>query len=106
MSTPQPTLAPAPRAVTVDELCEHLTRLGRGDNALLCEFARAFFAKAPRHLLEERGADQLAAMTLGAWEFLRRVRPDQVNAQVVNPEEEGWNAGVTVVRAEVGDRPF
>jgi glutamate dehydrogenase len=106
MSTPQPTLAPAPRAVTVDELCEHLTRLGRADNALLCEFARAFFAKAPRHLLEERGADQLAAMTLGAWEFLRRVRPDQVNAQVINPEEEGWNAGVTVVRAEVGDRPF
>ncbi|HEX6911355.1 MAG TPA: hypothetical protein VF142_13205, partial [Longimicrobium sp.] len=106
MSTSQPTLAPAPRAVTVDELCEHLTRLGRADNALLCEFARAFFAKAPRHLLEERGADQLAAMTLGAWEFLRRARPDQVNVQVVNPEEEGWGAGVTVVRAEVGDRPF
>jgi glutamate dehydrogenase len=106
MSTPQPTLAPAPRAVTVDELCETLTRLGRADNALLCEFARAFFAKAPRHLLEARSPDQLAAMTLGAWEFLRRARPDQVNAQVINPEEEGWNAGVTVVRAEVGDRPF
>jgi glutamate dehydrogenase len=106
MSTPQPTLAPAPRAVTVDELCEHLTRMGRGDNALLCEFARAFFAKAPRNLLEERGPEQLAGMTLGAWEFLRRARPDQVNAQVVDPEEEGWSAGVTVVRAEVGDRPF
>ena len=106
MSTPQPTFAPAPRAVTVDELCEHLTRLGRADNPLLCEFARAFFAKAPRNLLEDRGADQLAAMTLGAWEFLRRARPDQVNVQVVNPDEEGWGAGVTVVRAEVGDRPF
>jgi glutamate dehydrogenase len=106
MSTPQPTLAPAPRAVTVDELCEHLTRLGRGDNDLLCQFARTFFAKAPRHLLEERAADQLAAMTVGAWEFLRRARPDQVNVQVTNPEEEGWSAGVTVLRAEVGDRPF
>ncbi|HYW11542.1 MAG TPA: hypothetical protein VE871_06275, partial [Longimicrobium sp.] len=106
MSTPQPTLASAPRAVTVDELCDHLSRLARADDALLCEFARAFFAKAPRHLLEERGAEQLAGMTLGAWEFLRRARPDQVNAQVINPEEEGWAAGVTVVRAEVGDRPF
>ncbi|HVH13736.1 MAG TPA: hypothetical protein VM759_11820, partial [Longimicrobium sp.] len=106
MSTPPTTLAPAPRAVTVDELCEHLTRLGRADDALLCEFARTFFAKAPRHLLESRGADQLAAMTLGAWEFLRRARPDQVNVQVIDPEEEGWNAGLTVVRAEVGDRPF
>jgi glutamate dehydrogenase len=106
MSTPQPTLAPAHHAVTVDELCEHLTRLGRGDNALLCEFARTFFAPAPRHVLVVRGADQLAAMTVGAWEFLRRARPDQVNVQVINPEEEGWNAAVTVIRAEVGDRPF
>jgi glutamate dehydrogenase len=106
MSTPQPTLASAPRVVTVDELCDHLSRLARADDALLCEFARAFFAKAPRHLLEERGAEQLAGMTLGAWEFLRRARPDQVNAQVINPEEEGWAGGVTVVRAEVGDRPF
>jgi glutamate dehydrogenase len=100
------TLAPPAHAVTVDELCAHLTSLGRPDTPLLCQFARAFFAKSPRHLLEERDADQLAAMTLGAWEFLRRARPDQVNVQVVNPEEEGWSAGVTVLRAEVGDRPF
>jgi glutamate dehydrogenase len=100
------TLSQPAHAVTVDELCAHLTGMGRADNALLCEFARAFFAKSPRHLLEERGPDQLAAMTLGAWEFLRRARPDQVNVQVVNPEEEGWSAPVTVLRAEVGDRPF
>ena len=106
MSTLETTLATPAHAVTVDELCAHLTDLGRADNALLCEFARAFFAKAPRHLLDERGPEQLAAMTLGAWEFLRRARPDQVNVQVVNPEEEGWRAGVTVVRAEIGDRPF
>ncbi|MBW3572306.1 MAG: NAD-glutamate dehydrogenase, partial [Gemmatimonadetes bacterium] len=100
------TLPPPAHAVTVDELCAHLTGLGRADTSLLCEFARAFFAKSPRHLLEARDADQLAAVTLGAWEFLRRARPDQVNAQVINPEEEGWSAGVTVVRAEIGDRPF
>jgi glutamate dehydrogenase len=100
------TLTPPAHAVTVDELCAHLTGLGRTDTLLLCQFARAFFAKSPRHLLEERDTAQLAAMTLGAWEFLRRARPDQVNVQVVNPEEEGWTAGVTVLRAEVGDRPF
>jgi glutamate dehydrogenase len=100
------TLTPPAHAVTVDELCAHLTDLGRTDTLLLCQFARAFFAKSPRHLLEERDTAQLAAMTLGAWEFLRRARPDQVNVQVVNPEEEGWSAGVTVLRAEVGDRPF
>ncbi|HEU4881590.1 MAG TPA: NAD-glutamate dehydrogenase [Longimicrobium sp.] len=100
------TLTPPAHAVTVDELCAHLTDLGRTDTLLLCQFARAFFAKSPRHLLEERDTAQLAAMTLGAWEFLRRARPDQVNVQVVNPEEEGWSAGVTILRAEVGDRPF
>jgi hypothetical protein len=91
---------------TADELCEHLTRLGRSDNDLLCEFARAFYVRLPRHLLEERGLNQLVAMTLGAWEFLSHARPEQVNVQVVNPEDEGWNAGVTVIRAEAGDRPF
>ena len=106
MSTPQSTLSSPARAATVDELCEHLTRLRRPDNALLCEFARAFFAKAPRQLLEERTPEQLAALTLGAWEFLRRARPDQVNVQVINPEDEGWSDAITVVRAEVGDRPF
>ncbi|HEX2211504.1 MAG TPA: NAD-glutamate dehydrogenase [Longimicrobium sp.] len=100
------TLTPPAHAVTVDELCAHLTGLGRPDTPLLCQFARAFFAKSPRHLLDERDTGQLAAMTLGAWEFLRRARPDQVNVEIVNPEEEGWSAPVTVMRAEVGDRPF
>ncbi|HEX8317341.1 NAD-glutamate dehydrogenase [Longimicrobium sp.] len=94
------------RAVTVDELCEHLSALRRPDGDALCRFARLFFAKVPRQLLEERGTAQLAALTLGAWEFLRGARPDQVNVQVVDPEDEGWSAPVTVIRAEVGDRPF
>ncbi|MBW3655312.1 MAG: NAD-glutamate dehydrogenase, partial [Gemmatimonadetes bacterium] len=94
------------RAVTVDELCEHLSALRRPDGDALCRFARLFFAKVPRQLLEERGTAQLAALTLGAWEFLRGARPDQVNVQVVDPDDEGWSAPVTVIRAEVGDRPF
>jgi NAD-specific glutamate dehydrogenase len=88
------------RAVTVDELCEHLSALRRPDGDALCRFARLFFAKVPRQLLEERGTAQLAALTLGAWEFLRGARPDQVNVQVVDPEDEGWSAPVTVIRAE------
>jgi glutamate dehydrogenase len=45
-------------------------------------------------------------MTLGAWEFLNRARPDQVNVEVADPRDEGWKAPVSVIRAEVGDRPF
>ena len=101
-----PAAAPAQGAVTVDELCEHLGRLDRADGALLCDFARIFFGKVPRQLLEERSVEELGAMTLGAWEFLQRARPDRVNVELADPREEGWHAPVTVVRTEVGDRPF
>jgi glutamate dehydrogenase len=93
-------------AATVDELCAHLRTLPGGDDALLCDFARLFFAKIPRTLAEERTPQELAAMTVGAWEFLLRSRPEQVNVELADPREEGWPAPVTAIRAEVGDRPF
>ncbi|CAA9342976.1 MAG: NAD-specific glutamate dehydrogenase, large form [uncultured Gemmatimonadetes bacterium] len=89
-------------AATVDELCAHLP----GDDTLLCDFARLFFAKIPRTLAEERSPQELAAMTVGAWEFLLRSRPEGVNVELADPREEGWPAPVTAIRAEVGDRPF
>src|ERR1700741_1151333 len=108
MSTTLPSSPPAsaPDAVTVDELCDHLATLGRDDLPLLCAFARVFFAKVPRALLEERSVGELGGMTVGAWEFLRRARPEQVNVELADPREEGWKAPVTVVRTEVGDPPF
>jgi glutamate dehydrogenase len=105
MSTTNP--APgAAHAATVDDLCHYLRSLPRGDNGVLCDFARLFFAKIPRSLAEERSPEELAAMTVGAWEFLLRSRPDEVNVELADPREEGWPAAVTAIRAEVGDRPF
>jgi NAD-specific glutamate dehydrogenase len=98
--------AAAQGAVTVDELCNHIATLGRADLQLACDFARIFFARVPRPLLEERSVEELANMTLGAWEFLKRARPDQANVEVADPRDEGWKAPVTVIRTEVGDRPF
>jgi glutamate dehydrogenase len=98
--------APAAGAVTVDALCDRLADLTRDDGRLLCDFARVFFHRVPRSLLADRDLETLAALTVGAWEFLREARPDVVNVQVCTPEEEGWSAPVTVIRAEVGDRPF
>ncbi|HET6232643.1 MAG TPA: NAD-glutamate dehydrogenase [Longimicrobiaceae bacterium] len=108
MSNPIPTPASTQphAAATVDDLCAYLERAPRGDAPLVCAFARLFFAKVPRDLLAERSVPQLAALTLGAYDFLRRARPDRVNVELANPEDEGWNAPVTVIRAEVGDRPF
>ena len=93
-------------AVTADELCDHIRSLRRDDEAPACEFARAFIPRVPRSVLEERPVPVLAAMVLGAWEFLKRARPDRVNVEVVDPRDEGWNAPVSVIRTEVGDRPF
>ncbi|MEW5928429.1 MAG: NAD-glutamate dehydrogenase [Gemmatimonadota bacterium] len=96
----------ASAAVTVDELCSHLERTRRGDTALLCAFARIFFAKVPRALVQERTPAELAALTEGAFRFVQRARPDEVNVEVLDPEQEGWSAPVTVIRAQVVDRPF
>jgi len=104
ITPPSPTAAN--ETVSVDELCEHLSRARPDEAALVCDFARIFFGKVPRQLLEERTVDELAAMTLGAWRFLERARPDQVNVELADPREEGWPAPVTVIRTEVGDRPF
>jgi len=96
----------APSAATVEELCSHLERTQEGDTAPLCAFARIFFAKVPRSVLQERGVQDLAALTIGAFRFVQRVRPEEVNVEVLNPEQEGWSAPVTVIRAHVVDRPF
>jgi len=91
---------------TADQLCDHIRTLRRDDEALACEFARTFITRVPRSLLEERPVAELGAMAMGAWEFLRRARPDRVNVEVVDPRDEGWSAPVSVLRTEVGDRPF
>jgi glutamate dehydrogenase len=109
MSTPVEESVPPTafaRGPLVDELCDHLARTEKGDTGLLCSFAREFFVKIPRQLAQEREVEEMAALTLGAFRFLCEARPDRVNVQVLNPETEGWSAPVTLIRAEVGDRPF
>ncbi|MDQ3520776.1 MAG: NAD-glutamate dehydrogenase, partial [Gemmatimonadota bacterium] len=95
-------------ATSVDDLCEFLARTHDEKASPLCEFARLFFAQVPRALLAERRMDQLAAVTESAFRFLERSRPSQVNVEVTDPEEDSmaWEATATVIRVEVGDRPF
>ncbi len=99
-------LAPRGSAATIDAICSHLQSAGRPDGDLLCTFARIFFANVPATLLAERSVVALSALTAGAWDFLRRARPEEVNVELTNPEDEGWSAPATILRAEVGDRPF
>jgi glutamate dehydrogenase len=110
MSTPTPTptaSAAAQSAAVVDEICEYLERTASQANIpLLCDFARRFLAKFPRTLLTERTTEQLAAMVVGTFDFLRTPRAEFADVLVGNPEEEGWSAPVTLIRASVGDRPF
>ena len=94
------------RSELVDELCAHLERIEPGDAGILCDFAREFHAKVPRQLLAERSLDDLAHLTRGAFRFLERSQPDRVNVEVQNPPDEGWAAPVTLIRAELSDRPF
>ncbi|MSR35224.1 MAG: NAD-glutamate dehydrogenase [Gemmatimonadetes bacterium] len=94
---------------TADAVSRQLEQLVEpGEAGLVVAFAEAFFAKAPPDFLHERSVDALAHLVLGAFRFLQRSRPDRVDVEVLNPtiETEGWAAPVTVVRANISDRPF
>jgi glutamate dehydrogenase len=95
-----------PTPEVVEELCRYLENSQQGDTRLLCDFARIFFAKVPRHFLRERSTDDLVALTLGAFRFLAAPPAAPVQVQMVNPVDEGWAGPVTVIRTLVRDRPF
>lgn len=83
-------------------------QLGPDEAPLAVSFAGIFLSKAPPALLRERSADDLTHMVLGALRFLRQPHPDGPKVSVFNPEVEGegWFAPVTVVRANISERPF
>ncbi len=72
------------------------------------KFVPIFLGKAPMDLQEERTAEDLGRMSMDSLRFLERSRPDRVDVEVLNPEEDrtGWHAPVTVVRTNISERPF
>ena len=72
------------------------------------QFVPIFLGKAPLDLLEERTSEELGRMCMDSLRFLEASRPDRVDAEVVNPDEDrtGWYAPVTVVRTNISERPF
>ena len=74
----------------------------------LLDFASIFLARAPDAFMRGRSPAELAGVTLGAFRFLEAERPDRVGVSVMNPTKanDGWSGRVTVVRANVSERPF
>jgi len=94
---------------TVDDACRFIENmLDPGAPRTVVDFAQIFFSKASRDFLSERSADELARIAWGGFEFLDSGRPDRVDVQVFNPDDEieGWYAPVTVIRTNVSERPF
>ena len=100
------TLPASSPQLLLDQLCEYLERNAAEAPQLLCDFARQFVGRSTRQLAQERSLEEQAALTVGAFRFLQRSHPERVNVEVFNPEEEGWPATVTVLRVNLGDRPF
>ena len=75
---------------------------------LLEKFVPFFLGQAPVELLEERGTVDLARLCVDSLLFLDRSRPDRVDVEVLNPDQEGagWSAPVTVVQTNISERPF
>ena len=94
---------------TIDAVCRQLERqVDPNVVESVIGFAEIFLSKATREFLHGRSADSLAHIVLGAWRFMQESRPDHVDVEVFNPEEdkEGWYAPVTVLRTSISERPF
>ncbi|HUF76875.1 MAG TPA: hypothetical protein VMM35_11385, partial [Longimicrobiales bacterium] len=74
----------------------------------ILDFAHIFLGRASDAFLRGRSPSDLASVTLGAFAFLESSRPDRVDVSLHNPTlgADGWSAPVTVVRANVTERPF
>ena len=93
----------------IDDVCRRLRRiLPYGEAELAARFAALFLARAPADYLRERRPVSLARVAADAFAFLQESRPDRVDVRVFNPamDAEGWHAPVTVIRTNVGERPF
>ena len=78
------------------------------DAPVAVRFAELFLSKVSSEFAEQRSAEDLAHLVVGAYRFLSASSQDSVDVQVVNPdtENEGWYAPVTVLRTHVSERPF
>ena len=88
-------------AVTDEVLQALRDSVDDGRYRLIESFVPLFLGKATAELLEERATEDLARMCLDSLDFLDRSRPDRVDVEVVNPDQEGggWTAPVTATRS-------
>jgi glutamate dehydrogenase len=83
-------------------------RIDPREAELADQFTRLFLARAPADFFADRSLEVVAAIVIAAWEYLKRSRPDRIGVEVVDPtqEVEPWQAGSTVIRTHVSERPF
>ena len=109
MIEPDPASQTVADSTVADKVLRTLRGRVEGDRCRLLEkFVPYFLGKATTELLEERAAEDLGRMCLDSLDFLDRSRPDRVDVEVVNPDQDGaaWSAPVTIVRTNVSERPF
>ena len=96
-------------SAVINDVRSRLKRvLPHGEAGLAADFAALFLARAPALYLSERSPVELARLTADAFAFLRASRPDRVDVRVFNPaaDPERRRTPVTVIRTNVGERPF
>ena len=86
-------------------------RFGRNQSSQtdqVLEFARHFYAAAPIQELQHKRMEDLYGMTVGLWDFLRKVPDSEPRIRVFNPkfEDHGWQSSHTVVEVLAPDCTF
>ncbi len=106
LSDPSDSAIQNTRPEQIDRLCELLERRDPAKGALLCRFARELFDRVPRRMLTDRSPEELATLTKSTFDFLEAASPEGVDVEVVSTSAEDGGPPVTIIRAELRDRPF
>jgi glutamate dehydrogenase len=102
------TVSRAP-ATDIDEVCDEIrSRVSPAEADLAIRFTDLFLGHVPAGVFSSRPPATIAAIALSAFRHLQRSRPDRVDLEVVQPEndEAPWPGPVTLIRASVSERPF
>jgi glutamate dehydrogenase len=96
-------------AALVESVCERVReRMAAGDAALVEDFVRQYYRRAPAEELLERDPLDLYGAALAHWNFARRRQAGTAKVRVYNPsfEQHGWQSPHTAVEIVTDDMPF
>src|SRR3990167_8578261 len=96
--------------VIIGQLQSHIKHhvADKKEASLLSEFAQRFFASSAVEDLHGYSTENLFAILVSMWEFIKERRATEAKIRIFNPElkKDGWESKHTIIQISHDDIPF